>query len=103
MAKKVSYEHSKFLMENFEVETKNGHNWVENRLFGVGAEGKCRAKLEGSENRHLRARNGQKHWKIGNFMYDSGHITMILYDDYYTEGRKQNRNGHVVVPHGPFR
>ena len=52
MAKKVSYEHFKFLMKKFEVETKNGHNWVENRLFGVGAEGKCRAKLEESEHHH---------------------------------------------------
>ena len=60
MAKRVSYEHFKILMKKFEVGTKLGHNWVENRLFGVGAEGKCRAKLEESENKHLRARNGQK-------------------------------------------
>ena len=78
MAKRVSYEHFKILMKKFEVETKNGHNWVENRLFGVGAEGKCRAKLEGSGNRHLKARNGQKHRKnrkfhvrFGPYHYDS--------------------------------
>ena len=53
MAKNMSYEHFKLLMKNFEVGTKNGHNWVENRISRVGREGKCRAKLEECENNHL--------------------------------------------------
>ena len=60
MAKNMSYEHFKILLKKFEVGTKNGHNWVENRFSRVGREGKCRAKLEECENNHLKVRNGQK-------------------------------------------
>ena len=67
MAKNMSYEHFKLLMKIFEVGTKNGHNWVENRFSRVGMDGKCNAKLEECENNHLNARNGQKTWKHRKF------------------------------------
>ena len=55
MAKNMSYEHFKLLMEFFEAEVKNDHSLVKNRFSGVGREAKCRDKCEESDSDHLSA------------------------------------------------